>query len=64
MRKTLHGLIGQTAAVQHHGQRVAEIGRAYSKQLCPITPDFVELKAKSMSATRAAGLASDLGNAN
>ena len=35
---------------------------AYSKQLCPITPDFVELKAKSMSATRATGLASDLGN--
>lgn len=37
---------------------------AYSKQLCPIPPDFVELKAKSMSATRAAGLASDLGNAH
>ncbi len=34
---------------------------AYSKQMCPITADFVELKAKSMSATRASGLASDLG---
>jgi len=33
---------------------------AYSKQIAPITPDFVEVKAKSMSATRAAGLTSDL----
>jgi general secretion pathway protein A len=33
---------------------------AYSKQMCPITPDFVELKAKTMSTTRAATLSSDL----
>ena len=33
---------------------------AYSKQIMPISPDFVELKAKSMSASRAAGLATDL----
>ena len=33
---------------------------AYSKQIAPITADFVEAKAKSMGATRAAGLASDL----
>jgi len=33
---------------------------AYSKQIAPISPDFVEVKAKTMSATRAAGLASDL----
>jgi hypothetical protein len=33
---------------------------AYSKQISPISPDFVEVKAKTMGATRAAGLASDL----
>jgi len=33
---------------------------AYSKQIAPISPDFVEAKAKTMGATRAAGLASDL----
>ncbi|MBJ18093.1 MAG: AAA family ATPase [bacterium] len=33
---------------------------AYSKQIAPISPDFVEAKAKTMSAIRAAGLASDL----
>ena len=33
---------------------------AYSKQIRPITPDFVEMKTKSMSTTRAAGLTSDL----
>jgi general secretion pathway protein A len=34
---------------------------AYAKQLRPIPPEFVEEKAKSMSATRTAGLANDLG---
>jgi len=34
---------------------------AFSKQLRPIPPEFVEAKAKAMSATRAAGLSSDLG---
>ncbi len=34
---------------------------AYAKQLRPITPEFVERKAKGMGATRAAGLANDLG---
>ena len=34
---------------------------AYAKQLRPIPPEFVEEKAKSMGATRAAGLANDLG---
>jgi len=34
---------------------------AYSKQLAPIPPDFVEMKAKSMSETRAAGLPGELG---
>jgi general secretion pathway protein A len=34
---------------------------AYAKQLRPIPPEFVEEKAKAMSATRAAGLAADLG---
>ncbi len=33
---------------------------AYSKQIVPISPDFVEAKAKTMDATRAAGLATDL----
>ena len=33
---------------------------AYSKQLAPISPDFVEGKAKSMGATREAGMARDL----
>lgn len=33
---------------------------AYSKQIAPIGPDFVEVKAKSMGATRAAGMASEL----
>ena len=34
---------------------------AYAKELRPIPPEFVELKAKSMGDTRAAGLSSDLG---
>jgi general secretion pathway protein A len=34
---------------------------AYAKQLRPIPPEFVEEKAKGMGATRAAGLANDLG---
>ena len=33
---------------------------AYSKQIVPISPDFVEVKAKSMGTSRAANLASDL----
>jgi general secretion pathway protein A len=33
---------------------------AYSKQICPITPDFVELKAKSIATTRSSTLSSDL----
>jgi general secretion pathway protein A len=33
---------------------------AYSKQVVPISPDFVEMKAKSMGASRAVGIASDL----
>lgn len=33
---------------------------AYSKQIAPISADFVEAKAKPMGATRAAGLATDL----
>ncbi len=33
---------------------------AYSKQIAPISADFVELKAKTMGASRAAGLATDL----
>ncbi len=33
---------------------------AYSKQIVPISPDFVEAKAKTMCATRATGLATDL----
>ena len=33
---------------------------AYSKQVSPIPPDFVEMKAKTMGATREAGLAADL----
>lgn len=33
---------------------------AYSKQIAPISPDFVELKAKSMGASRSTGIASDL----
>lgn len=34
---------------------------AYAKQIRPIPPEFVEEKAKSMGATRAAGLSNDLG---
>ncbi len=34
---------------------------AYAKQLRPVPPEFVETKAKSMGATQAAGLESDLG---
>ncbi len=34
---------------------------AYAKQLRPIPPEFVEQKAKGMGATRAGGLANDLG---
>ncbi len=34
---------------------------AYAKQLRPIPPELVEQKAKGMGATRAAGLANDLG---
>jgi general secretion pathway protein A len=34
---------------------------AYAKQMRPIPPEFVEKKAKSMSASRAAGLSDDLG---
>lgn len=33
---------------------------AYSKQISPISADFIEMKAKTMSASRAAGLVSDL----
>jgi general secretion pathway protein A len=33
---------------------------AYSKQIAPISPDFVEMKAKSMGTSRSAGIASDL----
>lgn len=33
---------------------------AYSRQVIPISPDFVEVQAKTMGASRAAGLASDL----
>jgi general secretion pathway protein A len=33
---------------------------AYSKQVSPISPDFVEMKAKTMGATREAGLTADL----
>jgi len=33
---------------------------AYSKQVVPISPDFVEMKAKTMGASRAAGLVSEL----
>ena len=33
---------------------------AYSKQIAPISADFVEVKAKSMETTRAAGLTGDL----
>ncbi len=33
---------------------------AYSRQIVPISPDFVEAKAKTMDATRATGLATDL----
>ena len=33
---------------------------AYSKQISPISPDFVELKAKSIATTRSATLSSDL----
>jgi len=34
---------------------------AYARELRPIPPEFVEEKAKSMSATRATGVARDLG---
>ena len=33
---------------------------AYSKQLIPVSADFIEAKAKTMGATRASGLATDL----
>ena len=41
-----------------HGRRV--LLAAYSKQIAPISADFVELKAKSMTTTRAVSLTHDL----